>query len=140
MVVVTDGENTYGPDPVGAAKEAAEAGRPAAGLKVYTVGVGTPAGGRIPEGVDFFGQPEYKRDRFGQVVVSSLHEGALKAVASAGGGRYFYSRDTGAAGRLARELSPKAARKSKEKFAGAEEYGPRFALGAAATLIAAMVI
>ncbi len=135
VVVVSDGENTYGPDPAGAAKEAK-----AAGLKVYTVGVGTPAGGRIPEGVDFFGQPKYKRDRQGRVVVSSLHEGALKAVANAGGGRYFYSRDTGAAGRLARELSPKTTRKSKEKFAGAQEYGPWFALAGAIALMAAIII
>ncbi len=135
VVVVSDGENTYGPDPAGAAKEAASAG-----LKVYAVGVGTSAGGRIPEGVDFFGQPKYKRDRFGQVVVSRMREGALKAAASAGGGRYFYSRDAGAAGRLARELSPKTARKSKEKFVGAEEYGPWFALASALALMAAMVI
>ena len=135
IVVITDGENTYGPDPAVAAKDAASAG-----LKVYTVGVGTARGGRIPEGIDFFGQPKYKKDRFRQVVVSSLREGALKTIAEAGGGRYFYSQDTGAAGSLARVLSPKAARKSKEKFAGAEEYGPWFALASALALIAAMII
>ncbi len=135
VVVVSDGENTYGPDPAGAAREAASAG-----LKIYAVGVGTSAGGRIPEGVDFFGQPKYKRDRSGQTVVSRLREGALKAVAEAGGGRYFYSQDAGAAGSLAKVLSPKAARKSKEKFAGAEEYGPWFALGAAAALGMATIL
>ncbi|MHB8173536.1 MAG: vWA domain-containing protein [Nitrospirota bacterium] len=132
VVVVSDGENTYGPDPAGAAK--------AAGLKVYTVGVGTSAGGRIPEGLDFFGQPKYKRDRFGQTVVSSLREGALKSIAQAGGGRYFYSRDSGAVSDIAKELSPKSTEKSKEKFAGAQEYGPWFALGAALVLGMALIL
>lgn len=135
VVVVSDGENTYGPGPAGAAK-AAEA----KGLKVYTVGVGTTQGGKIPEGLDFFGQTTFKKDRQGQTVVSSLDEGTLKSVAEAGGGKYFYSLDTGSVTRLGKELSPKANGNTLEKFAGAEEYGPWFALGAAAALGMALII
>jgi Ca-activated chloride channel family protein len=135
VVVVTDGENTYGPDPVDAAR-AAEA----KGLKVYTVGVGTARGGTIPEGLDFFGQMTFKKDREGQTVISSLDEGTLKSVAEAGGGKYFYSLDPGAVTQLAKELSPKAKGNTLEKFAGAEEYGPWFALGAAIALMAALII
>ncbi len=135
VVVVSDGENTYGPEPADAARAAV-----AKGLKVYTVGVGTARGGRIPEGLDFFGQMTFKKDRAGQTVISSLDEGTLKSVAEAGGGKYFYSLDPGAASGLAKELSPKAKENSLEKFAGAEEYGPWFALAAAVALMAAMVI
>jgi Ca-activated chloride channel homolog len=135
VVVVTDGENTYGPDPLLAAKEAASKG-----LKVYTVGVGTARGGNIPEGLDFFGQMTFKKDREGQTVISKLDEGTLKSIADAGGGKYFYSQDPGVITQLAKELSPKAKGSSLEKFAGAEEYGPWFALGAALALMAAMII
>ncbi len=103
VVVVSDGENTYGPEPAEAAR-AAEA----KGLKVYTVGVGTAHGGRIPEGLDFFGQMTFKKDKAGQTVGPSLDEGTLKSVADAGGGKYFYSLDPGAGAQLAKELSPKA--------------------------------
>jgi Ca-activated chloride channel family protein len=135
VVVVSDGENTYGPDPADAARAAG-----AKGLKVYTVGVGTARGGKIPEGLDFFGQTTFKKDREGQTVISELNEGTLKSVAEAGGGKYFYSLDTGAATQLAKELSPKAKGNTLEKFAGAQEYGPWFAFGAAIALMAAMVI
>jgi Ca-activated chloride channel homolog len=135
VVVVSDGENTYGPDPSGAAR-AAEA----KGLKVYTVGVGTATGGKIPEGLDFFGEMSFKKDRTGRTVISALNEGTLKSVADSGGGKYFYSQDPGITTQLAKELSPKAKGNSLEKFAGAEEYGPWFALGAAIALMAAMAI
>lgn len=135
VVVVSDGENTYGPEPSDAARAAV-----AKGLKVYTVGVGTARGGKIPEGLDFFGQMTFKKDRAGQTVISKLDEGTLKSVAEAGGGKYFYSLDAGAITQLAKDLSPKPKGNSLEKFAGAEEYGPWFALGAAITLMAAVVI
>jgi Ca-activated chloride channel homolog len=135
VVVVSDGENTYGPDPSGAAR-AAEA----KGLKVYTVGVGTAIGGKIPTGLDFFGQMTFKKDRAGQTVISELNDGTLKSVADSGGGKYFYSQDPGAASGLAKELSQKPRENSLEKFAGAEEYGPWFAFGAAVALVAALVI
>ncbi len=138
VVVVSDGENTYGPEPLDAARAAGGAG--AKGLKVYTVGVGTAQGGKIPEGLDFFGQMTFKKDKAGQTVVSSLNEGTLKSVAEAGGGKYFYSLDPGAGAQLAKELSPKAKGNTLEKFAGAEEYGPWFALGAAIALGIALII
>jgi hypothetical protein len=82
----------------------------------------------------------FKKDRAGRTVISSMDEGTLKSVADAGGGKYFYSQDPGAASGLAKELSPKAKGHSLEKFAGAEEYGPWFALGSAIALMAALVI
>jgi Ca-activated chloride channel family protein len=72
IILLSDGRRTTGPDPVEAAKMAADRG-----VRVYTVGFGTRAGGQI----DFDGWSAY--------VV--LDEEALKAVAHITGGEYFYA-------------------------------------------------
>jgi len=135
VVVISDGENTYGEDPV----KAAEAAK-AQGIKVYTVGVGTAAGGRIPQGADFFGNVQYKHDRAGQVVVSKLDEAALKAVADAGGGGYVSASDAGAADTLKKALSVRDAKKIKDPFKDAEEYGGWLSLAAFCLLVVAVAL
>ena len=60
-----------------AAREANETG-----IKVYTIGVGTPDG--QPLKID----GELLKDKDGQIVVSKLDEQELKKIASAGGGAY----------------------------------------------------
>ncbi len=122
VVVVTDGENTYGPDPAAAAGAARDDG-----FKVYTVGVGTAEGGRIPSGADFFGSVQYKRDREGRIVVSRLDKDALRKAAEAGGGRYFDASDSGSVGALADELTVRGAKRVKDPFKDAREYGPYLA-------------
>lgn len=52
-------------------------------IKLFTVGVGTTAGSRIPVGYRF------KRDQNGQEVVSRLEPAGLQQLASSTGGRYF---------------------------------------------------
>jgi Ca-activated chloride channel family protein len=74
--VITDGEN-HEDDAVAAAKEAAEAG-----VRVYTIGVGSPEGQPIPM------KGELLKDREGNIVVTKLDEAALKEIAAAGGGAY----------------------------------------------------
>ena len=133
VVVVSDGENTYGADPVSSAGTAREKG-----LKVYTVGVGTSGGGKIPYGVDFFGNVRYKQDKQGQVVVSRLDEGALKRVAQAGGGAYYSSTEAGAVALLAKDITVKSEKKVKDRFRDAKEYGP-WVLAAAFGLLAVAV-
>ena len=83
MLIMTDGENHEG-DPLEAAREAA-----AEGAVIYTVGFGSPEG--VPVAV-YDEQGEvigYRQDAEGQQIVSRLDEGALQAIAEAGGGRYF---------------------------------------------------
>ena len=135
VVVVTDGENTYGADPVKAAETAKEGG-----LKVMTVGVGSDAGGRIPASYDFFGQVQYKRDSDGNIVVSRLDEDTLRKVADAGGGKYFAASEHGSVKALARELTAKAKKAVRDPFRGAKEYGPYFALAAAVLVGVAVVL
>ena len=79
IIVITDGEN-HEYDAVEAAKEAASAG-----IRVYTIGVGTLRG--QPLKID----GELLKDKDGEIVVSRLDETTLKQIASAGGGAYVHA-------------------------------------------------
>jgi Ca-activated chloride channel family protein len=91
IIVFTDGED-HETDPVGAARTAQ-----AAGIDVYTVGVGTPEGARIPIRNPDGSLLEYLRDRDGNVVVTRLVEEQLVAVADEGGGEFVRFSTEGAA-------------------------------------------
>ena len=76
IIVITDGEN-HEDDPVAAAKQAFDMG-----IRVYTIGVGSPEGEPIPM------NGELLKDKEGNIVVTRLDETVLKKVADAGGGVY----------------------------------------------------
>ncbi|MBP3662287.1 MAG: VWA domain-containing protein [Bacteroidales bacterium] len=76
IIVITDGEN-HEDDPVAAAKQAAEMG-----VRVFTIGVGSPEGKPIPM------DGELLKDKEGNIVVSRLDESVLQEVAQAGNGVY----------------------------------------------------
>ena len=90
VVIVSDGEE-LSEDGVAAAKKAA-----GQGVRIFTVGVGSPEGSEIPDGAG-----EFIRDPDTQKIVNSrLDESRMKEIAEATGG--FYTRlDDGAAGRIA---------------------------------------
>ena len=79
IIVITNGEN-HEDDAVAAAKQAAEAG-----IKVYTIGVGSADGQPIPM------NGELLKDKDGNIVVTRLDEETLRKVASAGGGAYVHA-------------------------------------------------
>ncbi len=79
LVLLTDGEDLEG-DAVAAAQAAHKAG-----LIIYTVGVGTPAGELIPLPPEEGG---YVKDDAGAVVRSRLDEPKLQSIAAAAGGFY----------------------------------------------------
>ena len=80
VVLLTDGED-HESDPLGAAREAA-----ASGVRVFTVGIGTPEGEPIPlEGGG------YKKDLKGSTVISRLGEETLARIAQTTGGEYHRS-------------------------------------------------
>ena len=81
MIIITDGEN-HEDDPVGAAQAAAEKG-----ITIYTLGMGLPQGGPIPEQVN--GQMTYRKDRQGNIIVTKLDEAMLQRIAEAGKGAYI---------------------------------------------------
>jgi Ca-activated chloride channel family protein len=76
IIVITDGEN-HEDDPVAAAKQAAELG-----VRVFTIGVGSPEGKPIPM------NGELLKDKEGNIVVTKLDESVLQEVAAEGNGVY----------------------------------------------------
>lgn len=80
IVIITDGEN-HEDDAIEAAKEAHNNG-----IKIFTIGLGDPAGVPIPVAP---GSNEKRRNRDGTVVVSKLNEKLLMEIAQAGEGAYI---------------------------------------------------
>jgi Ca-activated chloride channel family protein len=70
IVLVSDGDSTVGPDPLELAQEAADNG-----VRIYTVGIGTPEGTVLQ--ID------------GRNILTRLDEATLKGMADMTGGRYF---------------------------------------------------
>jgi Ca-activated chloride channel homolog len=83
LIIFTDGEELSG-DAVKSAKEAAEAG-----VRIFTVGVGTLEGSLIPITTDD-GGTAFVKDSSGQVVKSKLDEKRLREVAQATEGFYLH--------------------------------------------------
>lgn len=79
IIVITDGEN-HEDDAVAAAMTAAEAG-----VKVYTIGVGSADGQPIPV------NGELLKDKDGNIVVTKLDEETLREIADAGHGAYVHA-------------------------------------------------
>jgi tetratricopeptide (TPR) repeat protein len=82
IVAVSDGENTEG-DVMGAVEDAKKAG-----VRVYTVGMGTPEGGPIPIYDKNGNRTDYKRDESGSIVLTKLDETMLQQIASSTGATY----------------------------------------------------
>jgi Ca-activated chloride channel homolog len=83
LLLLTDGE-----DHGRRAEEAAEDAR-RQGIRVYTVGIGNPAGEPIPV-IDRKGnQVGFKKDESGEVIVTRLDEATLQKVALTTGGKYY---------------------------------------------------
>ncbi|MBN8611730.1 MAG: VWA domain-containing protein [Deltaproteobacteria bacterium] len=86
VVLLTDGEDHEG-DPIAAARELAEAG-----IRVYTVGIGTSTGEPIPTYAPDGTWTGYQRDDAGNIVHTALTEEAeaqLREIAEITGGRYY---------------------------------------------------
>src|SRR5436853_2031076 len=86
LIIFTDGEELSG-DAAKVAKEAADAG-----VRIFTVGVGTPQGSLIPVQSDE-GGTAFVKDSAGQVVKSKLDEKRLREIAQVTGGFYLHLDD-----------------------------------------------
>ena len=90
LVVITDGE-----DHEGAVDRAIERAREA-GVRIYTVGIGSAEGVPIPE-MDAAGGPQgFTRDVDGAVVTTRLDEATLQTIAARTGGVYYRASPAGA--------------------------------------------
>lgn len=84
MILLTDGED-HKSDPIEAAKELARAG-----VTLYTVGIGSPEGAKIPSGMS----GQFVIDQQGKEVISKLDEPTLKEMALIGGGKFIRIQDS----------------------------------------------
>jgi Ca-activated chloride channel family protein len=82
IIIITDGEDHEG-NVLEAAKVATDKG-----IKIFTIGMGSPEGSPIPQFDAYGRQTGYKADRQGQTIVSKLDETTLQQLASAGNGIY----------------------------------------------------
>jgi len=83
LVLVSDGEDHQG-EAIILAESAKELG-----ITIHTLGVGTSAGGPIPIYDDNGNRVEFKKNRNGQVVTSTLDESTLDEIARITGGIYI---------------------------------------------------
>jgi Ca-activated chloride channel family protein len=95
IILLTDGQTTTGPDPIDAARVAAERG-----VRVFTVGVGTP------EGEILTGE--------GWSIRVRLDEDALKQIAELTGGEYFYAGTAGDLKKVYQALNSKLVMEKQE--------------------------
>ena len=77
IVLISDGED-FGDDTDQIAEKVEQAG-----IKLFTLGIGTEKGGNIPD------RTGYKKDRTGEVVTTKLNPRSLKKLASQTDGKYF---------------------------------------------------
>ncbi|WOO43604.1 VWA domain-containing protein [Rubellicoccus peritrichatus] len=91
LIIISDGEQLQ-EDGIAAARKA----HLEHGLYIFTVGVGTAAGGEVRtlgSNGEISGPP--RRDRMRNVIYSRLDEPILKAIAQEGGGRYVHLQESG---------------------------------------------
>ena len=81
MIIITDGEN-HDDEAVAAASRAS-----AAGMNIYTIGVGTTEGSFVPFRTS--GGEQYKRDESGNLVKSVLNQELINDLADAGQGKSY---------------------------------------------------
>ena len=79
IILITDGEN-HDDDAISVAERAAQMG-----VKIFTIGIGTPEGAPIQIGGEFI------KDEAGEMVVSKLNEEMLARIADITGGAYVRS-------------------------------------------------
>ncbi|MCP4722582.1 MAG: VWA domain-containing protein, partial [Desulfobacteraceae bacterium] len=85
IVLITDGENTAGENTAGDVEEIAKK-MAAEGIKIFTIGVGDPAGAPIPDSSGGF-----KKDDTGNIILSRVDDKGLEKIAALTNGRYVRS-------------------------------------------------
>ncbi len=125
VILLTDGRSNAGEiDPITAAQAAA-----ALGIKIYTIGAGTPEGGLVPVDDPIRGR-RYLR------VENDIDEEMLREIASLTGGRYFRATSEGMLATLYERIGALEKTKIEVKhFTTYEELAPRLMLMAMALLL-----
>lgn len=99
IIVVSDGEDHEG-DVNEMTEQAADEG-----VVIYAVGIGSLTGVPIPLRSQVTGEVEFKKDRAGHVVTTSLEEEAMQKIAALTNGKYYnLNADGNAFQKIAREI------------------------------------
>jgi Ca-activated chloride channel family protein len=116
VILLTDGRSNAGEiDPITAAQAAA-----ALDIKVYTIGAGTPEGGRMPVDDPIMGR-RYMH------VENDIDEDVLREIASLTGARYFRATTEGMLADIYQQIGELEKTKIEVKhFTTYEELAPRF--------------
>jgi Ca-activated chloride channel family protein len=137
ILLITDGETTEGAsDVTEACLQAKEKNIP-----VLAVGIGTPQGKPIPDGVSFWGESIYKKDQAGNVHISHLDEGTLKKIADLSGGVFVQGDSAEGLSSIKGHLDQ--LQKTEMKGKGTqrrEELAPVLAAGSAFTLLLSFLL
>lgn len=99
VILLTDGENNWGPDPIRAAETASSLG-----IRVYAIGVGSPEGAPVPISHPIFGK-SFARDETGKIIIARLDEGMLRRIARITDGAYFRATDPQELSRAYKEIT-----------------------------------
>jgi Ca-activated chloride channel homolog len=135
LVLFTDGEDND--SEIGALEAAQKAAE--AGLKIFTIGIGTAAGDLIRV-TDANGNSDYVRDEQGNVVKSHLNESLLQQIAAATGGFYLPLRGANTMDTLyERGLEPLPKTSAKEKLVRRYHEQFKWPLAAAILLLLAQI-
>ncbi len=137
ILLITDGETTEGAsDVTEACRQAKEKNIP-----ILAVGIGTPQGKPIPDGVSFWGESIYKRDEAGNVHISHLDESTLKKIAGLTDGVFVQGDSEEGLASIKEHLNQ--LQKTEMKGKGAmrrEELAPTLAAGSAFTLLLSFLL
>jgi len=136
IILLTDGENNAGKvDPMTAARAAKEKG-----VKIYTIGVGTPEGAPVPA-VNPIGEKFYLRNPYGGLVLAKVDEKSLRDIADATGGMFFRAADAGALGEVYKKIAELEKREIKVKRTKEyRELFPWFTAAGAAIMLAGSLL
>ncbi len=133
LVLLTDGEDND--NDTGALEAAQKAAK--AGLKIFTIGIGTPAGDLLRV-TDANGNSDYVRDEQGNVVKSHLNEKLLQEIATVTGGFYLPLRGANTMDMLyERGLAPLPKSEGKERLV--RRYHEQFQWPLAAAILLLLV-
>ncbi len=82
LIIISDGEDHY--------EESKEASQNLSNesIKIYTIGVGTENGGPIPIDVNGY-MTRYKKNKYGETVITRRNAKVLQEIATIGGGKYI---------------------------------------------------
>jgi Ca-activated chloride channel family protein len=134
VILLTDGENNWGIDPIEAAKTAS-----ALRVKIYAIGVGSPSGAPVPVTHPIFGRT-YARDEDGKIIIARLDERTLRQIARITGGAYFRAADIEGLNRAYSEIARMERSRFERTITIRRELFGYFLLGALAILLGEMIL